>query len=151
MTLIRQFRLTSESDNIACYDEQTEQGHPPVIGTLCIQNWALPKPIPSSLRVALDFFSAPRPSTYTAERALGRKPAGERLVTPGKSVTIIKNTLAGIHYPPEWLQQYLGRTGTVLWTTADGAMVKLDDSTTWFSYTELEIAERNLRPSSQLD
>lgn len=141
MTLIAHFRLASESEDAACYEERTEKGHPPVIGTLCIQNWALPQPIPSSLRVALDFFSAARPSTRAVERAPGREPMGEKLVTAGKSVTIIKNTRAGIHYPPEWLQQYLGRTGTVLWTTADGAMVKLDDSATWFAYTELQIAE----------
>ena len=53
---------------------------------------------------------------------------------------IVKNRLAGIHQPPEWLEQYLGRTGTVLWTTAGGAMVKLDNEATWFPYAELEVS-----------
>jgi hypothetical protein len=54
-------------------------------------------------------------------------------------VTIVKNTRAGAKYPPEWLEQYLGRTGKVLWTTTGGAMVKLDDEATWFSYAELDV------------
>ena len=141
MTLIAHFRLLSESEDTACYEERTEEGHPLVIGTLCIQNWALPQPIPSSLRVALDFFSPARPSTRAVQQVPGRESMGEKLVTVGKSVTVVKDTAASLTHPPEFLEQYLGRTGTVLWTTADGAMVKFDDSATWFAYTELQAAE----------
>jgi len=141
MTLITHFRLASESEDTACYEERTEEGHPLVIGTLCIQNWALPQPIPSSLRVALDFFSAAQPSTRAVQPASGRVPVGGKPLAVGKSVTVIKDTAASLIHPPEFLEQYLGRTGTVLWITADGAMVKFDDSATWFAKTELQLAE----------
>ena len=59
----------------------------------------------------------------------------------GSTVEIVKNRLAGIHQPPEWLEQYLGRVGTVLWTTVGGAMVKLDDEASWFPYGELKIPD----------
>jgi hypothetical protein len=36
------------------------------------------------------------------------------------------------------LAQYLGKTGVVLWTTDDGAMVQLAGGATWFPYEELE-------------
>ena len=55
----------------------------------------------------------------------------------GAKVTIVKNTTAGTKYPPEWLAQYLGRTGAVLWTTPEGAMVRLGEGATWFPYAEL--------------
>jgi hypothetical protein len=67
------------------------------------------------------------------------KPAAaptEALAT-GDQAKIVKNALAGTKYPPEWLEQYLGRTGKVLWTTAGGAMVELDHEATWFPYAEL--------------
>ena len=56
-------------------------------------------------------------------------------------VKIIKDRDSGIRYPPEWLEQYLGRTGRILWTTAGGAMVKLERGATWFPYNELERTE----------
>ena len=142
MTLIAYFELAGESEGSACYEERAEEAHPPVIGTLCIQDWALPQPLPSSLRVSLNFFSAGHPSTRAAEEAPGRQTLGKDLATVGKSVTVIKNIAATMQQPPEWLEQYLGRTGTVLWTAAGGAMVKFDDnSATWFAYAELQIAE----------
>ncbi len=142
MTLITYFELAEESEGSARYEERAEEGHPPVIGTLCIQDWALPQPLPSSLRVALNFFSADRASLGAVQEAVGRQPVGKNPATVGKSVTVIKNVAATMQQPPEWLEQYLGRTGTVLWTAADGAMVKFDDnSATWFASTELRIVE----------
>ena len=63
----------------------------------------------------------------------------ETLFREGATVVIVKNRLAGIHQPPEWLEQYLGREGRILWTTAGGAMVQLDKQATWFPYAELEV------------
>jgi hypothetical protein len=53
-------------------------------------------------------------------------------------VTIVKNLLGGVASPPEWLEQFLGRTGTVLWTSESGAMVDLPDGASWFRHAELE-------------
>jgi hypothetical protein len=141
MTLTTYFQLAGESEGGACYEERAAEGHPPVIGTLCIQRWALPQPLPSSLRVSLSFFGADHPFAPSAETQPGRRPAGKNQVTAGKSVTVIKNAAATMQQAPEWLEQYLGRTGTVLWTAADGAMVKFDDSATWFTYAELQMEE----------
>ena len=63
----------------------------------------------------------------------------ETLFREGATVVIVKNRLAGIHQPPEWLEQYLGHEGRILWTTAGGAMVQLDKQATWFPYAELEV------------
>jgi hypothetical protein len=59
----------------------------------------------------------------------------------GATVEIVKNRLAGIHQPPEWLEQYLGKRGTVLWTTVGGAMVELESGATWFPYAELAVKD----------
>ena len=53
-------------------------------------------------------------------------------------VEVMKSRVSGVKSPPEWLEQIVGRTGIVLWTTADGAMVDLDADTAWFSYDELQ-------------
>jgi hypothetical protein len=141
MTLIAHFQLASESGNAACYEERAEEGHPPIVGSLTIQNWALPRPVPSSLRVVVDFYGTARPSGEAAEQTPVAPRGARQTLSAGAKVTIIKSTVTGVHYPPEWLQQYLGRTGTVLWTTADGAMVRLGESATWFHHTELTIAK----------
>ena len=59
----------------------------------------------------------------------------------GDKVLIVKDRDSGVRYPPEWLEQFVGRTGRILWITADGAMVMLEDGATWFPYKELERAE----------
>ncbi len=141
MTLIAHFRLVSESEDTSCYEERIEQGLSPAIGILRIQNKALPRPIPSSLRIALDFFGSARPFNLAVERATNEALQDKKVLKEGKSVTVVKSTLAGVHYPPEWEQQYLGRTGSVLYTTADGAEVKLGDAVTWFHSTELKVVE----------
>lgn len=140
MTLMATLTLVDEAEDSVQYAEHPEGDKPPVIGTISVQRWAVPKPAPSSIRVTLDFYEATRPvpshpsgdvthATHRAEDALHQ----------GDAVTIVKNTVAGIKYPPEWLKQYLGRTGTILWTTAGGAMVKLEDEATWFPYAELQV------------
>jgi hypothetical protein len=147
MTLITTLTLTDETEAGARYAETPREDGPPVLGTLSVQKWALPKPTPSAIRVVLEFYEAaqpaparpapPRPSAAATRRTY----AAEDVLQRGATVTIVKNRLSGIHQPPEWLEQYLGRTGKVLWTTAGGAMVKLDSEATWFPYAELEVGD----------
>jgi hypothetical protein len=139
MTLMVTLALVEEAEDGAEYAEQQQGNRPPAIGTLHVQRWALPKPAPSAIRIALDFYEAGRPAALRpGADAIHATHRAEDVLRQGDSVTIVKNTMAGIKYPPEWLEQYLGRTGTILWTTAGGAMVNLNDEATWFPYAELK-------------
>ena len=141
MTLITTLTLTDETDSEAHYAEKLGEDGSPLLGTVSVQKWALPKPTPSTVRVVLDFYETVRPSSSRPAADVAHRPyAAEGVLRLGATVIVVKNRLSGIHQPPEWLEQYLGRTGTVLWTTAGGAMVKLDNEATWFPYAELEVS-----------
>jgi hypothetical protein len=137
MTLIATLTLAQETDGKAQYVEAPRGEHPPVLGTLSVESWALPKPTPSAIRVTVDFYELTRPRPAPDASRVAR--ADDEALKGGAKVTIVKNTMAGTKYPPEWLEQYLGRTGRVLWTTTGGAMIKLDDEASWFSYAELRV------------
>ena len=115
-------------------------GKPPVIGALEIERWALPEQVPPEIRLTLEFLREPRsagdPSVASPS---GSYTVSRETLTTGDKVTIVKNTVAGTKYPPEWLVQYLGKTGVVLWTTHEGAMVQLAGGATWFPYAELRV------------
>lgn len=133
--------LDEVTDTSVRYVEQTG-GKPPIIGTLDIERWALPEQVPSEMRVTLEFPREGRTIGEGTRAATSERPAASRAsLSAGSKVTIVKNTMAGIKYPPEWLAQYLGKSGVVLWTTNDGAMVQLAGGATWFLYAELEIEE----------
>jgi hypothetical protein len=139
MTLIATLLLVHETKDSAHYAERPEDEECPLLGTVSVQKWALPKPTPPNLRLTLEPYEDERPTT-TARAELVE---GES-TTPlhkGATVEVVKNRLAGVHQPAEWLEQFLGRTGTILWTTAGGAMVKLDDEATWFPYAELKVID----------
>jgi hypothetical protein len=138
MTLIATLTLAQETDGGAQYVEAPRGEHPPVLGTLSVESWVLPKPTPSAIRVTVEFYDATRPRTATpdANRVAG---AADEALKEGDKVTVVKNVRAGTKYPPEWLEQYLGQTGKVLWTTAGGAMIRLGDDASWFSYAELRV------------
>jgi hypothetical protein len=53
-------------------------------------------------------------------------------------VKIVKSRVSGVKNPPVWLEQHLGKTGVVLWTTGDGADVDLGGEAVWFAFDELE-------------
>jgi len=142
MTLMATLTLVDEAEDSVQYAEQSKGDSPPAIGAVRIQRWAVPKPAPSAIRVTLDFYEPTQPAPTHLESAVAHVSRfDEGALHQGDAVAIVKNTTAGIKYPPEWLQQYLGRTGTILWTTAGGAMVKLDDEATWFPYAELKVAD----------
>ncbi len=145
MTLIANLILVHETKDAAHYAERPDDEQYPLLGTVSVQKWALPTPTPSNIRLALESYEIERPSEAAA--GAGPEGVGKRAdedvsaLHKGAAVEIVKNRLAGIHQPPEWLEQYLGRTGTVLWTTAGGAMVKLDDEASWFPYAELKVKD----------
>jgi hypothetical protein len=137
MTLIATLTLAQETDGKAQYVEAPRGEHLPVLGTLSVESWALPQPTPSAIRVTVDFYELTRPRPAPDASRVAH--ADDEALKEGAKVTIVKNTMAGTKYPPEWLEQYLGRTGRVLWTTTGGAMIKLDDEASWFSYAELRV------------
>jgi hypothetical protein len=133
------FMLEQEDEETAIYEEQVEGGKRPVIGTISVQRSALSTPLPSVIRITLDFHGGgPALSDSSGLTVSGRAVSGEKTLEAGDQVTIVKSRLAKVTSPTEWLEQFLGKTGTVLWTTASGAMVDLSGSATWFAYAELE-------------
>jgi hypothetical protein len=133
--------LDEVTEDVVRYIEQTG-GRPPILGTIAIERWALPEQVPLELRLTLEFRREPPPvagdmGAGTSERRRVTKGG----LNTGDKVTIVKNTMAGTKYPPEWLAQYLGRTGVVLWITNEGAMIQLAGGATWFPYAELSIEE----------
>jgi hypothetical protein len=138
MSLKVNLSLLGEADGRVHYLEEPVGENPPVLGTLSFDSGALPHPAPALIEVTVEFGGAER--TTTASETIRFVPPPPEVLKVGDKVTIVKDRTSGIRYPPEWLEQYLGRTGRILWTTAGGAMVKLEKGATWFPYTELERA-----------
>jgi hypothetical protein len=116
-------------------------GKPSIIGPLYIERRALPESVPSELRLTLEFRAEVRPVGRGTGGVRPDKVASKARLNTGTKVTIVKNTVTGTKYPPEWLAQYLGKTGVVLWTTHEGAMVQLAEGATWFPYEELSVED----------
>jgi hypothetical protein len=111
-------------------------------GPLVIRASDLPDPPPALLRIALTWYQAPiTQGAGTAGAEVGRAHAKPRNIAQGDRVKVIKSRLSGVKNLPEQLEQYIGRSGIVLWTTADGAMVNFKTDTAWFSYEELEFKD----------
>ena len=133
-------KLEEVADSYVRYVEQ-KGDRPPIVGALDIERWALPETVPSQMRLTLEFRREERDSfEETGEPTPEREEPGKGL-SVGVKVTIVKNTMTGTKYPPEWLAQYLGSTGVVLWRTREGAMVRLADGATWFPYAELSAVD----------
>jgi hypothetical protein len=109
-------------------------------GPVVVRASDLPDSPPALLHISLSWYQAPvaeRAGTAGAERVPASAHTKTRKIGQGDRVEVVKSRVSGVKNPPEWLEQYVGRTGIVLWTTADGAMVDLGADTTWFSYDEL--------------
>jgi hypothetical protein len=142
MTLVTTLTLIHETEDSAHYAERPGDDRYPLLGTVSVQKWALPKPIPSTIRLTLEAYQAERPpQSPPAVGAAAQIGLDDGVLRKGMTVRIVKNRTGGIHQPPEWLEQYLGREGIVLWTTAGGAMVKLENEATWFPYAELMVLD----------
>jgi hypothetical protein len=147
VTLVTTLTLIHETEEDAHYAESPGEDRHPLLGTVSVQKWALPKPTPSTIRLTFEAYEAERPSSSTTYSSTDQESAlPEAVLSRGATVKIVKNRISGVHQPPEWLEQYLGREGTVLWTTAGGAMVALDKEATWFPYAELTVLDQG--PSS---
>jgi hypothetical protein len=96
-------------------------------------------PPPRTIVVSLDVPESTK-TTGAGWPAPDERPAATQ-VQPGSQVTIVKSRIAGAKYPPEWLDQFLGKKGTVLWVTEKGAMVRIGTDATWFAYPELEATD----------
>jgi len=51
MPFTAKFRMKKETKGTYCYEEQTENGQLPRIGSLYVRKWALGNPVPQSLTV----------------------------------------------------------------------------------------------------
>jgi hypothetical protein len=133
------FTLEGEDDETATYVEQVEGDRSSVVGGISVRKSVLPQPLPVFMRVTLilreETQILPEPPGSTLARSLA---SGERPLAPGDDVTIVKNRLGKVGSPSEWLEQFLGKTGSVLWTSELGAMVDLPDGATWFPFAELK-------------
>jgi hypothetical protein len=131
--------LLGETDGRTHYAEETADDQTPVVGSVSIDSAALPSLAPAVIEMSLAFADAAAELAPKADLSRFIPPPQDALKV-GDRVKIVKDRDSGIRYPPEWLEQYLGRTGRILWTTAGGAMVKLERGATWFPYNELERA-----------
>ena len=138
MYLTLPFTLEHQDEETATYTEQVASGRTPVLGTLVIKKSVLTPTPPAVMRITLSYHA--ETSAPAEPRGSTRPPldSGDQAPKVGDAVTVVKSRLTTPTSPPEWLGQYLGRTGTVLWTTPAGAMVEFADSRAWFPYVELE-------------
>jgi hypothetical protein len=107
----------------------------------------LPDPPPTVMKVAVEW---PQPEASIAVAAPGladaRSPSSvnvsiESQLKAGDRATVVKSRISGPKHPPEWLGQYVGKTGVVLWTTINGAVLRLNGTATWFAWDELEVSD----------
>ena len=138
ITLVKE----SEDELIVRYAEKNTRGNPLLSNGLVLRRSALPDPPPALVHATLVW---EQDAAATDAGRTSARHASPQVVSPwqdevkaGDHLTIVKSRSAGVRSPPEWLEQYVGRTGIVLWTTTDGAMVDLKTDTAWFSYEELE-------------
>ena len=138
MYLTLSFTLAEEDEETAAYEEQVEGGKPSVIGTISLRKSAFTTPLPPVLRISLSYHAAGPALSQPPGSTPSPRAVPSKALEAGDTVTVIKNQQATVTSPPEWLEQYLGKAGIVLWTTPSGAMVDLTSSVTWFPYAELE-------------
>lgn len=109
-------------------------------GPVAVRTSDLPDPPPALLRVSLSWYQAPlvQEGNGAAEEGMqATTAAGRQRIAPGDRVKVIKSRIAGVRNPAEWLEQYLGQAGAVLWVSPDGATVNLAGGAVWFAYDEL--------------
>jgi hypothetical protein len=123
---------------------RAESGHEAALQTITVRASALAEPPPDEIRVIIQWSTDMPAESEAGESAQapgrptvgGTKPA-QREIRKGDRVRVVKSRVSSAKSPPEWLEQYVGRTGVVVLTTADGAEVNLGTKTTWFSFAEL--------------
>jgi hypothetical protein len=138
LTLVKE----SEEELTVGYAEMDTGENPLLAEGLVLRRSALPDPPPQLMHILLRWEQDATASGTIPAEAEYPLPRGATSwrdeVKVGDHLTVIKSRSAGVKSPPEWLEQYVGRTGVVLWTTADGAMLDIDGKASWFSYQELK-------------
>jgi hypothetical protein len=138
MYLTLPFAFERDDGEAVTYVEQVESGKLPVLERISLRASALSSPPPRVVRIILSYHEELSTPSATGGAAVPGVPAPDKPLVVGDPVTIIKSRQRTLASPPEWLGEYLGRTGTVLWTTSAGAMVDFADARAWFPYSELE-------------
>jgi hypothetical protein len=138
MYLTVPFALERDDGEAVTYVEQVESGKLPVLDRISLRASVLSTPPPRVVRIIVSYHEELSAPSATGGSAVLGVPAVEKPLVVGDPVTIVKSRLRTLASPPEWLGEYLGRTGTVLWTTSAGAMVDFADARAWFPYLELE-------------
>jgi hypothetical protein len=141
MSLSATLKMASVDQGTVYYVDSFGGAHAFLAGPVAISASDLPDPPPLLLHVSLSWYQAPVTEGAGGagpERAAPRPAAKGRKIAAADRVEVVKSRVSGVKNPPEWLEQYVGRSGIVLWTTADGAMVDLGSDTTWFAYEELQ-------------
>jgi hypothetical protein len=140
MSLSATLKIESADQDTVRYVDSYGGGDAFLAGSVAIKASDLPDPPPALLRISFAWYQAPATAgtgSAGAEATPARGHAKSKKIAQGDRVQVVKSKVSGVKSPPEWLEQYVGRTGIVLWTTADGAMVDLNADTAWFSYEEL--------------
>jgi hypothetical protein len=133
----RSLKLVKQADGSALYAEAAPAETAETGISLSIWDSSLPEPAPPSIEIALNFQLSPSLAPPPGPPA--RTPLRPELPKEGEEVVVIKSAIDSVLSPPEWLEQYLGKTGRVVWVTETGAEVELDTGVTWFPNTELRV------------
>ena len=140
MSLSATLKMASVDQGTVYYVDSFGGAHAFLAGPVAIRASDLPDPPPQLLHISLSWYRSPvteGAGGVVAERVVAKPVAKGRKIAAGDRVEVVKSRVSGVKNPPEWLEQYVGRSGVVLWITADGAMVDLGSDTAWFAYQEL--------------
>lgn len=147
--MLKRVLLVKISDD-AEYVDYVEQTGPfenaSVIGELRLSKAFLPTPAPETISLCLSTEPVEKPYSTSITAAAQVRVESTAMtfdlrsasVAVGDLVRVIKNRQSGTKMPPEWLGQYLGKTGVVVRATPKGGIVEIDGNATWFSNDELE-------------
>jgi hypothetical protein len=113
--------------------------HSFLAGPVAVRASSLPEEPPALLRVDISWFQAARAIPNSNGKGTATAIPDElHPLQAGERVRVVKNRKAGVRNPAEVVEEHLGKSGAVLWTTLGGANVDLGDETVWFSSDELE-------------
>jgi hypothetical protein len=130
-----------EDERSVHYAVEDQVADPPLAGEIALSKSGLPDPPPPVVRLTLDWYqppsATPQGDVPSDSGATARAKLASR-IQPATRAVVVKSRVSGPKHPPEWLEQFIGKTGVVLWTTHEGAMLDFDGKATWFAFDELE-------------
>ena len=141
------FTVHSESENgdTVRYVGDSATPYSILVKEMILKASALPVPAPKVMEVTLDWqepAKVPQAGLDAGKLVHGHLAGAVRQeAKPGVHVRIVKSRVSGVQSPPDWLAQYVGKIGVVMWTSPDGAMLEIEGVPAWFSYYELELLD----------